>query len=124
MSSDSTLTPYEQYGMFIGFLKAVESVAPIFQGVNDDKLVGMILSSLNTRCVEACFPNGGFDQEKLYKIQEDMHKLEIPDRMTSFMEEIYDRMPKESSNMSKSQTHERIMDAMFPRKQDNQEDMK
>jgi hypothetical protein len=103
--------------MFIGFLKAVESVMPppMVGNKADETMFEAILSSLNTRIVETCFPNGGHDIKKLYAIQGEMHKLNIPDRITSMMEEMHDKMPKTKTGKLDMHDRERVMDAFFPR---------
>lgn len=107
--------------MFIGFLKAVESVVPIARSEADDSITGAILSSLNTRIVQMIFPDGDHDEKHLYNLQDEMHKLQIPDRVTSFMEEIHDRMPKNPDGTpDKTANHDRIMDALFPRKDEEE----
>ena len=117
-TTPTTLTKYEQYGMFIGFLKAVETVLPSPVEDASDELIGTILSSLNTRIVETLFPEHDFDEEKLYHIQEEMHKLRISDRVISLMEEIHERMPKKRNGSPDMSDRERVMDALFPRKEE------
>ena len=115
MHTPTTLSQSEQYAMFMGFLKAMETISPKPRDATDEAMMEAIMSSLNTRIVQMIYPECDWDKEKLYKIQEEMHNLSIPDRVISFMEEIYERMPKQRANLNP----ETIMNAFFPRKEDN-----
>lgn len=102
-----SLSQYDQYLVCIGFLKAIESTLPS-KSNSDFKFSETLMSLIHTRVVEMLYPNRDFDKQKLYDAQTGMHKLNIPDRIYSILSELYNELPANTLNMSKSKKIEAL----------------